>query len=210
MQALDYCHSKKIIHRDIKFQNILLTQKIENLPENDQTSKIKIKVVDFGIFGTNRGICAERSTAGSLKFMSPELLTGKTHSTPKIDVWSVGCMLHAMVLGDYPFSANEREDLKKQILTKQILLLNNKQAPTYGITNDCLELIERMLIKNPDLRISVNDIIHHPWLMNYKKSIITDNQFYLTCDSVTEDQKNCTATLVEYDQVKCDIKQPSF
>lgn len=104
----------------------MLTSRIEDLPEKDQTSKIKIKVVDFGIFGTNRGISAEKSTAGSLKFMSPELLSGKTGASAKIDVWSVGCMLHAMVLGDYPFNANEREDLKKQILTKQILLLKNK------------------------------------------------------------------------------------
>jgi serine/threonine protein kinase len=77
MLALDYCHNKKIIHRDIKFQNILLTHHIETLPDNS-SSGIKIKLVDFGIFGTNRGISAEKSTAGSLKFMSPELLSGKT------------------------------------------------------------------------------------------------------------------------------------
>ena len=47
---------------------------------------------------------AEKITAGSLKFMAPELLLGRTHSTPKIDVWSLGCILHAMILGEYPFS----------------------------------------------------------------------------------------------------------
>ena len=112
MLALEYCHNKKIIHRDIKFQNILLAHHIETLPDNS-SSGIKIKLCDFGIFGTNRGLSTEKSTAGSLKFMSPELLTGKTGSTPKIDVWSVGCTPHAMMLGYYPFDADDREGLKQ-------------------------------------------------------------------------------------------------
>jgi len=112
MQALEYCHNKKIIHRDIKFQNIMLAHNIETLPDNS-SSGIKIKLCDFGIFGSNRGLSKEKSTAGSLKFMAPELLTGKTGSTPKIDIWSVGCMLHAMILGFYPFEADDREGLKK-------------------------------------------------------------------------------------------------
>jgi len=111
MLALEYCHNKKIIHRDIKFQNILLTHNIDVLPVKS-TSGIKIKLCDFGIFGSNRGLSTEKSTAGSLKFMSPELLTGKTGSTPKIDVWSVGCMLHAMILGFFPFEADDRESLR--------------------------------------------------------------------------------------------------
>jgi serine/threonine protein kinase len=45
--------------------------------------------------------------------MPPEIFLGRTHSTPKIDVWAIGCMLHAMVLGEYPFNSSDREDLKK-------------------------------------------------------------------------------------------------
>jgi serine/threonine protein kinase len=118
-QGLEYCHSKKIIHRDIKFQNILLQDEITTLPSGNDISSIKIKIVDFGIFGSNRGTSSEKSTAGSLKYMAPELLSGRTHSTPKIDVWSMGCMLYAMVTGEYPFEANEREELKRQILFKE-------------------------------------------------------------------------------------------
>lgn len=70
-------------------------------------------MVDFGIFGSNRGGIEEKSTAGSLKFMAPELFLGKTHSTPKIDVWALGCILHGMILGDHPFSDPDREKLKK-------------------------------------------------------------------------------------------------
>jgi serine/threonine protein kinase len=74
VQAIDYCHVKKIIHRDLKMQNILLVTPVQTLPTADNApSNVKIKVVDFGIFGSNRGGVAEKSTAGSLKFMAPEL-----------------------------------------------------------------------------------------------------------------------------------------
>ena len=92
-------------------------------------SRIRVKLVDFGIFGSNRGGIAERSTAGSLKFMAPELFLGRTESTPKIDVWSLGCILHAMILGEYPFADQDKEELKKQILKRKICvsIKNNSQ-----------------------------------------------------------------------------------
>lgn len=69
--------------------------------------------MDFGIFGANAGTWSEKSTAGSLKYMAPELLSGRTDSTPKLDVWAMGCMLYAMLSGDYSFHSNDREELKK-------------------------------------------------------------------------------------------------
>ena len=74
-QALDYCHNTRIIHRDIKFQNVVLLEQVDELPtEKTAPSKVHVKIADFGIFGSNRGNIAERHNAGSIKYMSPELL----------------------------------------------------------------------------------------------------------------------------------------
>jgi serine/threonine protein kinase len=70
-------------------------------------------VVDFGIFGSIAGIRMENINCGSLKYMAPELLQGKTESTPKIDIWSLGLMFHAMLIGWFPFNASDRNELEK-------------------------------------------------------------------------------------------------
>ena len=113
VQAVDYCHNRKIIHRDLKFQNVMLEEPIDELPTQENgasgSSNIHVKIVDFGIFGYNSGYFGEKSQAGSLRYMAPEILQGHTSSTPKIDVWSLGCILYAMVLGVYAFTNPDKE-----------------------------------------------------------------------------------------------------
>lgn len=84
-------------------------------------SKIKVKIADFGIFGSTKGEQGERINAGSLKYMAPELFKGKTESSEKLDVWSLGVMLYSMIIGDYPFSHADKAILRKQILEKEIV-----------------------------------------------------------------------------------------
>ena len=59
--------------------------------------------------------------------MPPEVLIGHTESTPKIDVWAIGIMLHALVIGYFPFRSSNKDELKKQIIEKEISI-DKKQA----------------------------------------------------------------------------------
>ena len=70
---------------------------------------VELKVVDFGIFGSIAGIRMENIKCGSLKYMAPELLKGFTQSTTKIDIWSLGLMLHGMVFGFLPFNGDDKQ-----------------------------------------------------------------------------------------------------
>ena len=87
---------------------------IANPPVYNKSKKLDInsvdlKIVDFGIFGSIAGIRMEQINCGSLRYMAPELLSGQTASTPKIDIWSIGLMFHAMIIGWLPFNKQTRE-----------------------------------------------------------------------------------------------------
>lgn len=102
---------------------------------------------------------------GSLKYMPPEVLLGHYESTPKIDVWAIGVMLHALVLGYFPFRSSNKEDLKKQILEKEIVF----DKKLLGSSEQCIDLMLRMLEKDPAKRLTVSEILDHPWLCEYRK-----------------------------------------
>ena len=112
LNAIEHCHSNKIIHRDLKFQNIMLTKPAQYDEKGKiDVSNIELKVVDFGIFGSIAGIRTEAVNCGSLRYMAPELLQGHTKSSQKLDIWSLGLMLHGLVFGFLPFNKEEKQDL---------------------------------------------------------------------------------------------------
>jgi serine/threonine protein kinase len=88
LDTVSYCHSKGITHRDLKLENIVFSDK----------SKTIIKIIDFGVSGLFKG---ERSKAGSIQYMAPEVVSGSnTASSPQIDIWSIGCMLYELISGE--------------------------------------------------------------------------------------------------------------
>lgn len=98
--------------------------------------------------------------------MPPEVLIGFTESTPKIDVWAVGIMLHALMLGYFPFRSSNKDDLKKQIIEKEIVI----DRKEHKISDMCYDILVRMLDKDPARRISMPEIMEHPWIVDLRKS----------------------------------------
>jgi len=117
----------------------------QDCPIGEEEDKLDLKIVDFGIYGNNRETNVEKSNAGSLRFMAPEILLGRTESSPKIDIYSLGVIFYALLLGDYPFrGGNNKDNLRKVILEKEILL-----TKACGLSKNCRELIMGMLNKDP-------------------------------------------------------------
>lgn len=96
--------------------------------------------------------------------MAPEILIGFNESTPKLDIWSLGIILYGLVIGDMPFRSKVKDDLKKMIIEKEISI-NRKEA---GISSECQDLIEKMLTKDPLVRIGMREIFEHPWIEKYR------------------------------------------
>lgn len=91
---MNYCHRNKLIHRDLKLENLMLLNKESNI----------IRVCDFGIAGGSTNLNLENIDAGSVPFMAPEILEGKLKKLePSIDIWAMGIILYLMIVGSYPF-----------------------------------------------------------------------------------------------------------
>ena len=154
IDALDFCHRNKIIHRDLKLENIMKVT----------SSCDRVKIVDFGIAGLCAGRQSELTKAGSLNYMPPEIFKNKdVGASPDLDVWALGCMLYAMVIGNLPFVGKTDSELKKQIAEKNVEWPDERETGI-KVTPEFKDLVFRILTKNPEKRINMYEIREHPWV----------------------------------------------
>lgn len=93
--ALNYLHSRNLVHRDVKLENLLVTGKSES-------GDILIKLTDFGFVTSLKPGEKATLTVGSPKYMSPEIMTRKPYDY-KCDVWALGVLTFILLSGDIPF-----------------------------------------------------------------------------------------------------------
>lgn len=144
--ALKYLHNCGILHRDLKPQNILMT--------NIDT----IKLTDFGFAKKNDNNNIYKTICGSPIYMAPEIIKHSTYDN-KTDLWSVGVILYEMLFGYPPFKASTQYELINRIETEPIYIPNN-----INVSNECKDLLMKLLQKEPDNRINWTDFFFHPWI----------------------------------------------
>lgn len=149
ISGIKYLYEKKIMHRDLKPQNILLT--------ND----LKIKISDFGFAKFYNNL--DETMCGSPYYMSPEMITNNGYNC-KSDLWSLGIILYQMIVGKIPYKANNIQSLIREINSKRIMLPDH-----IIVTSNCKKLIYSLLEIDLNKRIQWEDLFNHPWLE--KKSI---------------------------------------
>lgn len=99
LEALIYCHSKELIHRDLKLDNIVFADK----------ERKKIKLIDFGISGIQK----EEINAGSVRYLPPEVNSGaEMSSNPGVDFWAVGCIMYEIITGEKLFKGESVSEIK--------------------------------------------------------------------------------------------------
>ncbi|OCH90369.1 Pkinase-domain-containing protein [Obba rivulosa] len=143
--ALDYCHKNNVVHRDLKIENILISQ----------TGNIKI--IDFGLSNLYDPVAHLSTFCGSLYFAAPELLNAKVYTGPEVDVWSFGVVLYVLVCGKVPFDDQSMPALHAKI--KRGLV----EYPVW-LSAECKHLLTRMLVTNPAARAPLSEVLAHPWM----------------------------------------------
>lgn len=147
LSALEYVHDTlKIVHRDIKAENVLLDK------------NFNARLIDFSLCNSfQNGML--RTACGSLFYASPEIVEGRPYSTPT-DIWSLGVLLFAMVVGTLPFYDPNQKRLAQKILYGQPVM-----PPV--VSDQLADLLGKMLAKNPDERATIRQIKAHPWVRHH-------------------------------------------
>lgn len=149
LQGVSHFHQLNIVHRDLKLENILLSENFQ------------VKIGDFGMARivkqeshSDDSNVMLKTCCGSPHYASPEIVSGKPYDGKKSDVWSLGVILYALLTAQMPFHGELVGDVIKMIKS------GNFEVPHF-VPNNVVELIRRMLTINPLERISISELLNH-------------------------------------------------
>ena len=146
--AFKALRAKNIIHRDLKLQNILMTE---------ATTNAVLKLADFGMSRFVDQDELVKSWLGSPLYMAPEIFRVADGYDSKADIWSLGVVFYEILAGEPPFTARRREEIPQA-------QLNLKPLPAH-LSAHCQNLLARMLEHNPSKRISFEELFEHPFII---------------------------------------------
>ncbi|CAB4032578.1 phosphorylase b kinase gamma catalytic chain, skeletal muscle heart isoform isoform X2 [Paramuricea clavata] len=154
LTAVKYTHSKNIVHRDLKPENILL---------ND---KMTIKLSDFGFAKELKEDETLTDLCGTLGYLSPEVLRASMYDDQpgygfKVDLWACGVILFTLLSGCPPFWHRRQAVLIRSIIECRYQFSGAEWA---DISDSAKDLISKLLVSDPEERLSAEDCLKHPWL----------------------------------------------
>ncbi|XP_055302048.1 serine/threonine-protein kinase SIK1 isoform X4 [Sitodiplosis mosellana] len=177
LSAVEYCHKRGIVHRDLKAENLLLD------------SNMRIKIADFGFSNFFHPDELLATWCGSPPYAAPEVFEGKRYVGPEIDVWSLGVVLYVLVCGALPFDGSTLQSLRDRVLSGRFRI-------PFFMSQDCESLIRKMLVLDPHRRYTIEQIKQHRWMM-----IEVMDPISLACDSQNALTRNATAITEPNEQI---------
>lgn len=148
--AIKYLHSYGIVHRDLKLENVMMS---------DNTEASVPKLVDFGLaklIGPNE---KADEPFGTLGYVAPEVLRKEPYSF-SCDLWSYGCIVYALMSGSLPFDHESQKETIRMTLENKLEF----DLPCWtNISKTAKDLITQLLNKDSEKRISLDNVLKHQW-----------------------------------------------
>ena len=168
LSGLSYLHSNNIIHRDLKLENILISDTEYVALTGEEY--LDIKIIDFGNAEHFDKKISNKSLVGSSYYIAPEIF--KKISGKESDLWSAGVILYMLIVGHPPFYG---ESDKKILLNVKKGIYDKNYSRWKNASNEVQDLIGKLLISDPNKRLSAKDALNHPWFKKYQSNAIHYN-----------------------------------
>ncbi len=168
LSGLYYLHTKNIVHRDLKLENILISE-IEK-DNNTNEKYFWVKIIDFGtakIFEKNKN---EKAVVGSSYYIAPEVL--HKNYNEKCDTWSVGVILYMLIVGRAPFDGKSDDEIIENIEKGEF---NSKHIKMLNSSDEVQDLVKKLLEVNVKKRLSPSEALKHPWFKKFNGKSLYSN-----------------------------------
>jgi serine/threonine protein kinase len=153
LDSLEYMHNKRVVHRDLKLENILI---------DDQ---LNLKVADFG-FACYKSIDTLKSYRGTMTYMAPEIKEGKQYKGTEVDVFSIGVILFIIVQGIFPFKEARKEEYFYNLLLSGKIDTYFQKVNGNNLSAEFKDLILKFFAYDGANRPTIEQIRNHPWMTN--------------------------------------------
>ncbi|CAB4394228.1 uncharacterized protein OCT59_010909 [Rhizophagus irregularis] len=138
-RAIQHLHHNKIVHRDIKDENVIL----------DEDGNVQL--IDFGSSAYIKNNRKFDTFCGTIDYAAPEVLTGKKYEGPPQDIWALGILLYTLIYKENPFYNID------EIIARDLRI-------PYILSEGSIDLVKRMLDRDVEKRPTIDDVLNHPWL----------------------------------------------
>uniref|UniRef100_H0V6D1 Serine/threonine-protein kinase 33 n=1 Tax=Cavia porcellus TaxID=10141 RepID=H0V6D1_CAVPO len=157
--AIAYLHSKDIVHRDLKLENIMV--KSSFIDANNEMN-LNIKVTDFGLAVQKHGGSEAmlQATCGTPIYMAPEVINAHDYSR-QCDIWSIGVIMYILLCGEPPFLANSEEKLFELIRKGE---LRFEDSIWDSVSDGAKSVLKQLLKVDPAHRITAKELLDNQWL----------------------------------------------
>jgi len=160
VHIVEYCHENNVLHRDIKPENVMVALEADCMGDKKTNANFRdanVKLIDFGLCSHSPCNKCLFNFVGSPEYVCPEIIQRqKGFQGCKSEVWSLGGVLYTMLFGQFPFSADDRENEYRH---------NPKlMFPTSSTPEVVKDLLQRMLSVSADERFTIAEVMQHSWL----------------------------------------------
>ncbi|CAB4438486.1 unnamed protein product [Rhizophagus irregularis] len=187
-RAVKYCHDRRVVHRDLKLENILL----------DAYNNIKLG--DFGFTRECESKKLLETICGSTGYSAPEMLLAKKYSGLEVDVWSLGVILYTLLCGALPFDDDDENEMKHKII-------KGEYEMEEFLSNEAKDLIRSILQLEPSERPTLKQILQHAWftIKDEEEEYNDDDDDDWATDEVADDES--ISSIEEENSVKEPTKE---